>query len=260
MPEAVRRAGELEAEHPYLRAVAERDLLDELHRREFLCVYYAMVSEVDANIGRLLSVLDETGQRENTLVVFTSDHGEYAGDHYLSGKTHFYDAGMRVPLIIRDPSKEADSGRGVIHREGFVEAIDIAPTIFAYLGEEIPRDFQGRNVLDSVRSGQQAGLRTEIHYENDFRNRIPKAERGPSQEGCLMWVLRDACYKYVQFADDSFPPLLFDMVRDPGEFVDLAAERPQLVARYGQRMLRWRMVNEDQDSERMKAARDAQSD
>ena len=75
-----------------------------------------------------------------------------------------------------------------------------------------------------------------------------------------MWVIRDDRYKYVQFADGSSPPLLFDVEHDPGELTDLAAERPAVVAQYCQRMLRWRMVNEDQAMERLKAARGIRSE
>ena len=83
------------------------------------------------------------------MIVFSSDHGEYLGDHFLTGKGRFYDGAMRVPLIVRDPSPEADVMRGQ-QLDGFVESIDHAPTMLNFLGVPIPDRFQGQSVLGSM--------------------------------------------------------------------------------------------------------------
>ena len=68
-----------------------------------------MISELDACLGRVFQALKDTGQWDSTLIVFSADHGEALGDHYLRDKAHFYDAAMRVPLVVRDPSHRADA-------------------------------------------------------------------------------------------------------------------------------------------------------
>ena len=87
--------------------------------------YYAMISEVDHYVGRILDALDRTGKREETIIVFTSDHGEWLGDHLRFGKGYpADDAVSRVPLIIAGPDVNA-GGR----HDGIVEAVDIVPTL-----------------------------------------------------------------------------------------------------------------------------------
>ena len=98
----------------------------------------AMVSLIDDQVGRILEALEETGQADNTLVVFMSDHGEMLGDHgiYFKGP-HFYDCQMRVPLIMRWPRWWILKNRQV---DGFVELVDLMPTFLEAAGLEfLPR-------------------------------------------------------------------------------------------------------------------------
>ena len=242
MPNIVRHAAELEGDHPYERLIhknpqlqAERDL------RETQANYYGMITEVDTSLGILFDALEASGQWDDTVIVFSSDHGEYLGDHYLTGKGHIYDAGIRVPLIVRDPSVEADATRGK-SLGGFVESIDIASTILDLMGVAIPDRVQGVSLADRIRGSQDPG-KSEIRYEKDFRQ-IP----GADPDECLLWVIRDDAYKYVQFADPAFPPFLFDLAADPGESTNIAGlpENAPVLLDYCQRLLRWRMKHEDQ--------------
>ncbi|MBT5146682.1 MAG: sulfatase-like hydrolase/transferase, partial [Gemmatimonadetes bacterium] len=112
MPAAARSRSELPPSHPYLVQLVLDDLLDEQHLREYQACYYGMITEVDDNLGRLFAALDESGQWEDTLIIFSSDHAEHLGDHFLTGKGQFFDGGMRIPYIIRDPRRSADATRG----------------------------------------------------------------------------------------------------------------------------------------------------
>lgn len=250
MPPAARCEAELQPAHPYLRGLAPRQLVDDGHLREYRACYYGMVSEVDDNLGRLFAALEETGQWRDTLVVFSADHGEHLGDHYLTGKGHFHDGGMRIPYILRDPRPAADVTRGQVRGE-FVEAIDSAPTILEALGLAPPDRFQGRSLLGLAHGDPGYRPRGEIHYEFDYRQgALARGATDPDEH--LMWVVRDRRYKLVQFADGGLPPILFDLARDPDELDD-AAQRPacqQVVLEYSQRLLRWRMRCEDQRGER----------
>ena len=250
MPAAVRRPEELEDAHPYLeRMKRKRALLDDEHLREMQACYYGKISELDASLGLLFDALRETRAWDNTLIIFTSDYGEYLGDHHFFDKAHFYDQTMRVPCIIRDPSPEADAARGT-QLDCFSESVDIVPTVLDWAGVDVPDRVQGQSLLGHVRGAADAPAKREIHFEYDFRSKDREfADLDPYE--CVLWVLRDDAYKYVQFGVESMPPLLFDVENDPREFCDLAgeAEYAPIVAEYCQRMLRWRMKNEDQRME-----------
>ena len=249
VPPAVRRPEEREDTHPYLRRMTlycNDQLVDERDLREFRACYYGMISELDACLGRLFEALKRSGQWDNTLIVFTSDHGEHLGDHYLLGKSHYFDAALRVPLIIRDPAPAADATRGR-RLDGFCEAIDIAPTLCEYLGAPSHPRFQGRSLLPRVHAGPGAAPKPRIHFEFFYYNLLDPDERPANPETCRLWLVRDERYKYVEFGEEDVPPLLFDMRSDPHEFDNLAAH-PQYapaIAEYCRHLIHWRIRNED---------------
>lgn len=255
MPPPVRRPAELSAPHPYfprLRNNAPGQLTEERDWRELRACYYGMISELDACLGRLFETLKARGQWDNTLVIFTSDHGSYMGDHYLTGKPHFYDAALRVPLIVRDPDPAADATRGrTVH--DFHESIDIAPSICAFLGMPPQERFQGRSLIGVLRGQAAAPPRPRIHHEYYYYTSLkPEEQAAADPDACRVWTVRDRRFKYVQFGEESLPPMLFDLEHDPGEFENLA-QRPEYaprVAAYCQHLLRWRMRHGDTRMER----------
>ena len=99
------------AQHPWLAHQLSRRLFrapaNEKKQRRLKAVYYGLMSEVDGAIGRVIACLKETGRWDDTLIVFTSDHGEQMGDHWLLGKCGYFDASYRIPLIVRDPAGRA---------------------------------------------------------------------------------------------------------------------------------------------------------
>ena len=108
----------------------------EAELREARAGYYAMVSMIDAEVGRILDALDASGQRENTLVIFTSDHGELLGDHGLMLKgPMLYDALVRVPLIVSWPGR----AQGGVVRSEIVQNIDLTATIVEVAGATAAR-------------------------------------------------------------------------------------------------------------------------
>lgn len=224
-------------------------MMDEMEWRETRACYYGMVSELDACLGTLFEFLKRTGEWDHTLIIFSSDHGDYMGDHYLLDKAHFFDATMRVPLIVRDPSAQADVTRGQ-NLDHFAELVDLAPTILEFLGQPIPDRFQGRSLIKMVHGNTGNPTRNEIFFEADFRTR-PSVDPAIDPDQCLFWVVRDDRFKYVQFASESMAPILFDLIKDPGESMNLAqsSSHAGIVAEYCQKLLRWRMKNEDQRME-----------
>jgi arylsulfatase A-like enzyme len=205
--------------------------------------YCGLMSEIDDHLGRVFDYLKQTGQWDDTLIVFTCDHGEQLGDHHLLGKIGYFDESYRIPMIIRDPRRAADSSRGSIV-ETFTETIDTMPTILEWLDLPVPRQCDGRSLLDFCESRTPSDWRTEVHYEFDFRDLYysqPESSLGVPMDKCSLAVVQDEAFKYVHFA--ALPPLFFDLRTDPHQFVNRAGD-PAYASRmgdYAARMLNWRL-------------------
>jgi arylsulfatase A-like enzyme len=205
--------------------------------------YCGLMSEIDDHLGRVFDYLEKTGQWDETLIIFTCDHGEQLGDHHLLGKIGYFDESYRIPLVIRDPRAAANGTRGTIV-DRFTETIDTMPTILEWLGLPVPRQCDGASLLPFLEKGAPADWRTEVHYEFDFRDLFytrPESALGLPMDKCALAVVQDEDFKYVHFA--ALPPLFFDLRGDPGQFVNRATD-PAYAARMGEyaaKMLSWRL-------------------
>lgn len=198
------------------------DVTDERHQRQLRATYWGMMSEVDHHLGRLLAALEASGEAHNTLVVFTSDHGEQLLDHWQIGKLGYQEQSFHVPLIIRAPDM-APTVRGSVV-DAFTENVDIMPTLVDWLGGRVPLQADGHSLLPWL-AGEQPAWRTAACYELDFRDVAQgRAEQalGCARDACNFAVLRGEHWKYVHFAD--LPPLLFRIDDDPAELNNLADE------------------------------------
>ena len=130
---------------------------EELNVRRSMSYYYCLVTLIDEYVGRLVDALEEQGALENTLVIYTSDHGEMLGDFRMRGKSNFYEPVIHVPMIVRPPAGGV-SGRRF---NGLMEVMDIAPTVLDYAGVAIPEQMQAtsfRPVLEGGEGGHDAIL------------------------------------------------------------------------------------------------------
>jgi arylsulfatase A-like enzyme len=154
-PEPNRDEEELENPHPlHIPYRTERRSLDydeESVWRQRRATCYGLIREIDDHLGRLFAWMKEKGLWEKTLICFTSDHGEYVGDHWMFEKELFYDEAYRVPFILYDPRPEADGSRGRVE-DSFVESIDAVPTFLEASGLSIPPAVQGRSLMPFTRS------------------------------------------------------------------------------------------------------------
>ena len=260
MPAPVRAAcwEEEAAQHPlldfYLRGISQGSFfhgaggaasgLDDGAIRRMRATYAGLIREIDDQLGRVFAYLEETGQWEDTLVIFTSDHGEQLGDHYLLGKIGYFDESFRIPLVVKPAGAARQPGR---IEAAFTESIDVMPTILDWLGGEIPRACDGHSLLPLIEAGEApAGWRDLLHYEYDFRDVFysqPERSLGLAMDESSLCVVQDARYKYVHFA--ALPPLFFDLAADPHQFRNLAQDPAHagLVRDYAQRALSWRMAH-----------------
>jgi arylsulfatase A-like enzyme len=219
--------------------------LDEADIRQMRATYCGLISEIDDCLGQVFAYLDQTGQWDDTLIIFTSDHGEQLGDHHLLGKIGYNDESFRIPLVIKDAGPNARPGT---IETAFTESIDVMPTILDWLGGDIPRTCDGETLLPFLAGKRPDNWRTELHYEYDFRDVFysePQPVLGLDQNDSSLCVVQDERYKYVHFA--ALPPLFFDLERDPNEFVNLADDPAyaKLVRDYAQKALSWRLKHAD---------------
>jgi arylsulfatase A-like enzyme len=216
---------------------------EEIARRQLRATYYGMMTEVDDAIGRLIASMKKSGCYDNTIIIFTSDHGEMLWDHWLLGKEHFFDQSFRIPLIVRMPSDRAKAARGRVVEE-FTGAIDIMPTILEALGTESPLTCDGESLIPFLDGASPRNWRSEMFFELDFRdatNDRPERELGVKLDECSIAVVRGKRYKYIHFG--ALPPLLFDLAEDPDEMKNRAAD-PAYAAHtlaMAQKMLDWRL-------------------
>ena len=208
--------------------------------------YMGMVKQIDDQIGRLMAWLDKKGLTDKTMIVFTSDHGDYLGDHWLSEKDLFHEQSARIPLIVVDPSAEADATRGTVCDQ-FVEGIDLAPTFLDLAGGgptgrrlAIPHRLEGQSLLPLLRGQKDVVWRNHTVIETGFAGRDPREFLDLPSFKCRGYMVRDTKWKYILWEGDDRPQL-FDMVNDPNEFVDLgdSAEHEEIRREYHEKIFTW---------------------
>jgi arylsulfatase A-like enzyme len=193
-------------------------------RDEVIPVYMGLIKQIDDQLGRLFAFMRERGLFENTLIVFTSDHGDYLGDHWMGEKDLFHEPSVKIPLIVYDPSGEADAGRGSVCDE-LVESIDLIPTFLQALGAdpaEQSHRLEGRSLVPFLRGGQPAAWRRFAISEYDYSLLPAAAALGVEPRDARLFMVADKRWKMVQPV--GFRPMLYDLAADPNEFRDLGAD------------------------------------
>ncbi len=178
--------------------------------REFLRIYYASVKLIDDQVGRVLKTLDEQGVTDDTIIVFTADHGDMVGGHGMVWKSTsaFFDEIVRVPLLIRYPARFKPQKCDLA-----VDLVDLMPTLLDLTGQPIPKEVQGQSLVPFL-TGQRDPS-TARKYS--FSERIPKNPTGarkvePGTKGSFM--IRGQGWKYIRYPNQEF---LYHLAEDPGE-------------------------------------------
>ncbi|MGZ9811615.1 alkaline phosphatase family protein [Pseudoroseicyclus sp. H15] len=224
----VRAEAEKETDHPVFRAFIEsricRSFARDEVRERVIPAYMGLIKQIDDQMGVLFDWMEERGLFENTMIVFTSDHGDYLGDHWMGEKDLFHEPSVKVPLIVYDPREEADATRGKVRGE-LVEAIDLAPTFLSYFGGTAkPHVLEGRGLEPLLHNrAKPAEWRQYAVSEYDYATRPARQAIGNAQEDARLVMLRDGRWKYIHA--EGFRPMLFDLQTDPDELEDLGASR-----------------------------------
>jgi arylsulfatase A-like enzyme len=196
----------------------ETPLWSDLMWRYYIWAYYRQVEMVDAEIGRVIHALDSSAFAENTVVVFTSDHGDGLGRHGTGSKFFLYDEATRVPLVICLPGVKKD---GRLDNANLTSGLDIAPTLCDFAGiEPLPKS-RGASLRPLIEGG--------LEMERDFI---------VSESNITGRMVRTSDYKLITYPGES-PEMLFDMNCDPLETVNLAGELPAVVRDLKQRLDQW---------------------
>jgi len=171
--------------------------------KKAVSAYYASVSYMDAQVGKVLNTLKEEGLADNTIVIFTSDHGFHLGEHNFWMKVSLHEESVRVPLIIKVPGKAPK----VCH--SFVELLDLYPTISELAGLKTSKHLQGKSLVKTI---------------NNPEYKVRKEAFSVSQGG-KSFLLRTDKWAYIQYNEDASAGIeLFDMKKDPEQFTNLAKD------------------------------------
>jgi arylsulfatase A-like enzyme len=200
---------------------------DEVRQRA-VPAYMGLVRQVDDEVGRLVAFLRAQGRLDDTLIVLTSDHGDYLGDHWLGEKDLFHDPSVRIPLIVVDPGSPAESrGRSCT---ALVGAIDILPTFIEALGGTPPRHrLEGFSLLPWLRASEPTRWREAVFSECDYARLPVRRALGTEALESRITMAFDGRWKMLHYL--GYPPMLFDLQEDPHELHDLGRDSGYASAR-----------------------------
>jgi arylsulfatase A-like enzyme len=191
-------------------------------RQKVIPAYMGLIKQCDDQLGRLLDHLEATGQIDDTMIVLTSDHGDYLGDHWLGEKDLFHEPSVKIPMIIYDPRAEADATRGTVC-DALVESIDLAATFVDAAGGDVPDHIiEGRSLMPWL-NGETPEWRDYVISEYDYSVTPQAIKLGVEPRDARLFMVFDGRHKLMH-AEGGFRPMLFDLQTDPNEFHDLAKD------------------------------------
>ena len=193
-------------------------------RNAVIPAYMGLIKQCDDQMGRLFDFLRETDRLKDTMIVVTSDHGDYLGDHWLGEKELFHDCSVKIPLIIYDPSSRADTSRGTVCDE-LVESLDLTATFIEAAGGSVPDHIvEGRSLLPFLHSQPPAVWRDYVVSEYDYSQTQAAKKLGLGSPDARLFMIADKRWKFVHSEHPDHPPMLFDMETDPDELIDLGCD------------------------------------
>jgi arylsulfatase A-like enzyme len=240
---AKRHPREREHTHPVVAAFMQHEESVNFSRDEVretvIPAYMGLVKQLDDHLGRLFAFLQAEGRMDDTLIVLTSDHGDYLGDHWLGEKELFHEESVRIPLIVYSPEAMADATRGHTERR-FAEAIDLVPTFLeAAGGTAQPHRLEGTSLLPLLAGCELPGWRDAAFSEFDYAFREARQILKLPPDKARGWMVRTDRWKYIAY--EGFRPQLFDLRNDPDEYEDLgdSATHETVRSEMAARLLEW---------------------
>ncbi len=240
----VRSEAERQNAHPVLKAFMDTKVGQAFSRQDVrdavIPAYMGLIKQADDQMGRLFDWMEQTGRMDDTMIVLTSDHGDFLGDHWMGEKTFFHDASTKVPLIIYDPSPEADGTRGTVCDE-LVESIDLAPTFVDVAGGEVADHvLEGHSLLPVLHGKSKSTPRDYAICEYDY-SASPIADMlNASVRDAVMFMVANRKWKLIH-CEGGHRPILFDLENDPNELTDLgdSQEHSGVIAEMYDHLFTW---------------------
>src|SRR5580698_4870979 len=219
---AIRSQAERDNAHPVFAAYMDmrysKNMSRDEAREKVIPTYMGLIKQIDDQMGVLMRFLENRGLLDTTMIVFTSDHGDYLGDHWMGEKDLFHDQSAKIPLIVIDPSPAADGTRGTVS-DALVEAIDLAPTFVEYFGGTPPRHvLEGRSLLPLLRGATPADCRKVVFSEYDYSMQDVRLKLNQPIERCRLFMVFDGRWKYIHAS--GYRPMLYDLAGDPLDLPD----------------------------------------
>ena len=203
----------------YASSHPEQDKMSDDQRREAIQAYFASITFMDAQVGRVIDALDRLGLRDNTVIVFLSDHGYHLGEHGLWQKMSLFEGSARVPMIVHAPGMKGN-GR---HSAGTVELVDLCPTVLdlcgiSPTGSHKPDGTSLRPLLEDPDARWDEPAYTQVMRGNPN----PPPDRQPRNPPFMGRSVRTERYRYTEWDDGKRGRELYDYRSDPGEMKNLA--------------------------------------
>ncbi|MCX6854289.1 MAG: sulfatase [Verrucomicrobia bacterium] len=209
----------------------EQDKLTDDLRRQCLQAYYASISFMDAQVGRVVDSLDKLGLSDNTIIVFTSDHGYHMGEHGLWQKQSLFEGSSRVPLLIVAPGAK---GQGTVAKSP-VSHLDLFPTLTELAGVKAPANIQGQSLVPMLKDADVLGrgwALTQVVRGGNFNRQGAAPAKGDKGKRFFGYSLRTPRWRYTEWDEGTEGRELYDHDNDPKELTNLAdkAEHAATVA------------------------------
>ena len=218
----IRSEAELENPNPLMNRffdrVAGRTFSRKEAIRKIVPTYMGLIKQVDDQLGLLFAFMEERGLLETTTVVFTSDHGDYLGDHWMGDKDYFHDPSVKIPLIIADPDPAMNATRGKA-LDALVQGIDLLPTFIEHFGGEPPAHLLDGVSLRPLLTGAADRVNDFAVSEYDYHQQLFSPETGRGPRDCRIYMIVNENWKYIHAP--GYDPVLFDLKADPDELNDL---------------------------------------
>jgi len=229
----VRSEAELRNAHPVVAAYRQHEESRSFQRDECIRTvrpaYQGLIKQLDDHLGRLFEHMATQNLLDDTLVIFTADHGDFLGDHWLGEKELFYDTVQKVPFIVVDPRAAADATRGTVESR-FVEAVDVLPTILDTLAVAgASQRIEGRSLKPLLEGTPAADWRRFTYSELDYGFREARLITGKSPQQARAFSIRDERWRYVYWLDA--PEQLYDLAADPEQMQDLGSDASHATVR-----------------------------
>ncbi len=201
----------------------EQDKLTDDLRRQCMQAYYASISFMDAQVGRVVDALDRLGLADNTIIVFTSDHGYHMGEHGLWQKQSLFEESSRVPLLIVAPG----AGKKGVVAKSPVSHVDLYPTLAELCNVKAPSNLQGQSLVPLLKDENTNGrgwALTQVVRGGGFRRQGASPAVGDNGNRFFGYSLRTSRWRYTEWGEGSAGVELYDHDADPKELTNLASK------------------------------------